>query len=235
MSNTTIRNLLTQCIELLFPRYCLLCQDKLFAFESHLCTPCLAKLPYVTNPFSLNNDTEMRLRGHFPFEKAESLLYFDKGGDSQRLVHSIKYLGAKEAAYYLGKISGQLLSGNKYFDSIDLIVPVPMYEAKKRKRGYNQSRILADGIGEMLHTTVENDCLQKTRHTDSQTNHKGNDRWENVKGSFRVDNQEKLTGKHILLVDDVLTTGATIDACAQALLAIPSIRISVFTLALAEN
>lgn len=235
MRNIRIRNLLTQCIELLFPRYCLLCQDKLFAFEPHLCTHCLAKLPYVTNPFSLNNDTEMRLRGRFPFEKAESLLYFDKGGDSQRVIHAIKYQGAKDAALFLGKIGGQMLASNAHFNTIDFIIPVPMYEAKRRKRGYNQSKVLADGIAEMLHTPVENDCLRKIRATDSQTNHKGNDRWENVKGSFVVDYPDRLTGKHILLVDDVLTTGATIDACAQALLVIPGIQISVFALALAEN
>lgn len=235
MKKNTIRRLLNQCVELLFPRYCLLCEDKLYPFEPHLCTHCLAKLPYITNPFSLNNDTEMRLRGRFPFTKAESLLYFDKGGDSQRLIHAIKYQGAKEAAYYFGKISGQLLASNAGFNTIDLVIPVPMYEPKRRKRGYNQSEYLANGIAEMLHSRVETNCLRKIRATDSQTNHKGNERWENVKNSFIVDDKEKLTGKHILLVDDVLTTGATMDACAEALLTIPGIQISLFTLALAEN
>ncbi|MDD4821432.1 MAG: phosphoribosyltransferase family protein [Bacteroidales bacterium] len=235
MKKISIRHLLNQCVELLFPRYCLLCQDKLFAFEPHLCTHCLAKLPYITNPFSLNNDTEMRLRGRFPFTKAESLLYFDKGGDSQRLIHAIKYQGAKEAATYFGKISGQLLASNACFQTIDLIIPVPMQEDKRRKRGYNQSEHLANGIAEMLHSRVETNCLRKIRATDSQTHHKRNERWENVKNSFLVDYPERLAGKHILLVDDVLTTGATMDACAQVLLTIPGIQISVFTLALAEN
>lgn len=221
--------------DFILPRYCLICSEKLVEAEKHICTSCLATLPYTDFHRKEVNEAEKRLRARFPFERAASFLFFDKEGGCRKLIHAIKYKQEKEAGEYFGLLYGEQLSQVPVFTTTDIIIPVPLHRKKERKRGYNQSEAIAAGIARKLGKPLATHNLVKTRDTESQTLHPGGERWENIRDSFGLNAPRALENKHILLVDDVLTTGATIDACGRILSQIPEVRISVATLAIAEN
>lgn len=228
-------NILTDLWGLLFPQCCLLCGKRLSYWEKVLCSGCLAGLPRTGFHWKKENVVERNFWGKFPIERAASFLYYTKGGDVRRLLYELKYHGNKEVGEVMGRIMAAELLPSRFFEGVDLIIPVPLHQRKERQRGYNQSACVARGIADITGLPVYAHLMVRDRYTETQT-HKGQyERWENVRNLFVCSSPELLENKHVLLVDDVLTTGATIVSCADALHAISGLRVSVLTLALARE
>lgn len=216
---------------LLFPKYCVLCGERLAKSEEYLCFQCLSKLPRVNRLTC--QEMEKNLWGKFPIERAASFLYYTKGGDVRKLLYELKYYHNPLIGRFLGRCMAAELKPLGFFEGIDCIIPVPLHEKKFRKRGYNQCELLAEGISLLTGCKVMQNVLFRSFDTETQTRKGNYERWLNVKDVFTSIPIKELEGKHVLLVDDVFTTGATIVACADVLKQTPGVRISVLTLALA--
>ena len=225
---------LSDFVALFYPNYCFECRCPLVAGEDYLCSECLAKLPKTHFHLQKDNPIEMLFAGKVPVFRATAFCFFHKEGIMQRLVHQLKYKGKEGIGTYLGYLFGLSLLESTDFQSIDIIVPIPLHPQKKRKRGYNQSEIICDGIANGLKKECDYSSLVRIVDTKTQTKKSRYNRWENVSEIFKVLYPEKLEGKHILLVDDVVTTGATLEAAAQILLEIPNTTISIACLAYAN-
>lgn len=216
--------------ELLFPRYCKVCGRRLMQSEQHLCLGCLLELPRTHYEREPNNLLMQHFMEWPEVVRATAYFYYYKEGKYSNLVHHLKYYDHPEVGTYLGRLAANELRQSGFFDGIDLIIPVPLSKKKYQKRGYNQCDYIARGISEATGIPLCTDCMRRDIDTDTQT-HKGrSDRWKNTEGIFRTTSPETLKGKHILLVDDVATTGATLHACAASLLATSDVRISIFAL-----
>ena len=180
-----------------------------------------------TNPVCL------LLQGKTSFVAATALLHFTKGGSGQKLIHSLKYHGNKKLGYELGRMAATIYRETGLFDTVDLLLPVPLHPKRMRQRGYNQSEWIARGIRSVTGIAVDTSSLSRIKKTESQTRKQIFERSENVEDIFRVENTDTLKNKHILLVDDVITTGSTMNACAEAMKAISGIRISILGIAVA--
>lgn len=222
-------------IELFFPRLCCICSTPLVDEEHDICTRCLLALPEALSAKSDNNFVEKRFIGRIPIEHATALLLFTKDGNAQKILHQIKYHGNERLAVTMGRKLGLHLAASGLFDSVDVLIPVPLHRRKERRRGYNQSLRLCQGIAQTFPRPIVSDNLTRIRHTDTQTHKNRIERLENMKDVFAVRNADALKGKHILLIDDVITTGATTESCCQPLLAIPGLRISIAALAVAGD
>ena len=229
-----IRLWLTDFVNLFFPNNCSACGNSLISQEEVICTSCLFKLPRTNFHFENENPIARIFWGRVNLEMATSFLFFNKGGNVQKLVHQLKYKGKKNVGHYLGKLFGNELCQSPLFTAVDLIVPVPLHPKKERLRGFNQSLVLAEGLSKSLQKPLSSDNLIRLVHTSTQTKKSRYSRWENVKDVFGIKVPEKFVGKHILLVDDVLTTGATTEACAQKILEIEGTKVYVVTLAYAQ-
>jgi ComF family protein len=173
--------------------------------------------------------------GRLPLVSATSFLFFSKGGGTQQLIHKLKYKGHQEIGIHLGKLFGSQLNDSLLFNTADVIIPVPLHPKKEHKRGYNQSLIISEGMASRMNARVFPDVLFRKTHTTSQTRKTRYERWENVKNTFEIKKGTRLEGKHVILVDDVITTGATLEACGSTLLEIPGIRLSIASLAYAQD
>ena len=225
-------DLLDDFIGLFFPRLCISCAGALLKHESMLCDRCLYHLPRTRFHQDLDNPVARLFWGRVQVEYATSFFYFNKGSPYQRILHELKYEGMKEIGLEMGRIFGREISGSS-FGSVELIVPVPLHRSKLRKRGYNQSEWIAMGLAEGLQKPIDSRSLVRTMASSSQTRKNRYDRWTNVEGIFQAKYPDKLANRHVLLVDDVVTTGATLEACASAILGLQNTRISIATLAVA--
>jgi ComF family protein len=179
-----------------------------------------------------NNPVEKKFWGRIAVTSAMSEFYFSKGSIVQNLIHEFKYKGNKIVGHYLGNLIGKsLLNSNRFH--IDGIIPIPLFEKKEKKRGFNQAEILCKGISEIMNVPIIKKNVIRTVPTKTQTRKGRLERWQNVEKTFSVSDTRNLQGKHILLVDDVITTGATLEACASEILKIENVRISIATLAMA--
>jgi len=220
---------------LFFPRICYSCGNTLFRHEEVLCGYCLHQLP-KTNFWGEEDNPVCRIFwGRVNINHASSLYYFAKGGKVQHLMHQLKYKGKKEIGVYTGKLFGDYLKKSVFYSDVDVIIPVPLHPKRKRKRGYNQSEMFARGLAEAFAKPYDIHTLVRTYASETQTKKSRFRRWENVKEIFALKDHQHMINKHILLVDDVVTTGATLEACATMLLQIPGIKISVATLACATH
>ena len=218
-----------------FPRTCMGCGKKLLVHESVVCLSCLSGLPFTGLGNTPGNGMERQFWGRFPIERASSLFYYAKGGEVASMLHGMKYYGRRKVCRQMGNWLAAELSATGFFDGIDCLIPVPLHPCRLRQRGYNQSGLLAEGISEQTGIPLCTDALVRTHNNRTQTHKSGYERWQNTDGLFAATVQAaSLADRHILLVDDVLTTGATLTACADALSSIPGIRISVVTLAWAR-
>ena len=195
---------------------------------------CEFKLPRTGFHIHEENIISRVFWGRVDLFSATSFLFFNKGGNVQQLMHALKYRNKKEVGVHLGKLFGKELVNSPLFEDVDLIIPVPLHPKKYHQRGFNQSEVIASGIGQEMSRPVDIQTLVRLVRTSSQTRKSRYDRWENVKDAFGVKNPSTIIGKHILLVDDVLTTGATLEACASVLLDIENTRVSVATLGYAQ-
>jgi len=225
-------NTFSPLLELFFPRLCIACSNPLFMHESHLCDLCLFHLPRTNFEKDLNNPVAQLFWGRVNIELATSFFFYSKGSKYQHILHELKYKGKKEIGFEIGKIFGKEIM-NSEFSDVDLIVPIPLHPSRERKRGYNQAEWIAMGLAEAMGKPLENKSILRITSSSTQTKKGRYDRWTNVEGIFRTRLPEKLVNKHILLVDDVVTTGATLEACATAILSIPETKVSIATLAVA--
>ncbi|WP_299818370.1 ComF family protein [uncultured Pontibacter sp.] len=223
-------------LSLLFPESCYACDGAMARGEKYICTNCNIKLPYTD--YHLHGATELnplqrRFWGKVQVRYAFAYLLFMPKGRVQRILHKLKYKGAKELGEHLGHRYGAILAEHQYAEQFDLIVSVPLHKYKMRRRGYNQSDCFSRGISESMKLPYKPDALLRTIDTSTQTRKNRLDRWHNVEQVFQVKASESIKGKRILLVDDVLTTGATLEACAASLLAAGAQEVSVVAIAAA--
>jgi len=222
-------------ISLIYPRSCICCDNLLLKSEEFICNQCFINLPQ--SKFEAENESELDklFYGRVPVQKAGAFLIFEKSGKVQKILHSIKYNGNKRLAFRVGQWYGEKLKEYNVFVMADCIVPVPLHPKKQKQRGFNQSEEFAKGLSDSLHIPVVNDNLIRAEFTSTQTKKSKAERWENVKDKFELMYPERLESKTILLVDDVITTGATLDACYQALNSAKEIKLSVISLAYAKK
>jgi len=228
--NTPILFYLT---ELLFPRLCVVCGDKLIEQEQWICLHCLHHIPRTNYHLEPNNRVAQLFYGRVQIEYATSFFYFSKGSKYQSLLHSLKYKGMKELGEEIGKHFGIDLLQSPEFSSVDVICPVPLHPSKEKKRGYNQSWWIASGLARQMQKELSDNNLKRVTATETQTRKSRFARWQNVEGIFELRDPEAFSGKHILLVDDVVTTGSTLEACAQTILSKTNAKVSIATLATA--
>lgn len=221
-------------LNLFFPQVCLACDGHLNDNESYICTFCRNELPIANFHEDLENAVAKRLYGRVDFQYATSLLWFNKKGIVQHLLHNLKYKGHEEVGVVLGKWLGEELSHIEAYKSIDIVIPVPLHKSKLRKRGYNQVDKFGEEIAKALSIAYNSETLIKTKATTTQVFKNRLKRILTHQEDFSISENSSLQGKHILLVDDIITTGATIEACANQLMAIEGIKISVATMAIAE-
>ncbi len=227
--------MLNDFISLIFPQVCVSCGNSLYKNEQTICTYCVYHLP-KTN-FHLDNDNPIAkiFWGRINIHSAGSFYGFNKGGRVQRLIHQLKYKGRKEVGFTVGKLYGYELKKCDNFNTVDTIIPVPLHPKKIKQRGYNQSESFAEGLAASMEVESDFKTLFRAYESETQTKKSRFNRWQNVESIFQLKDWTALEGKHILLVDDVVTTGATLEACAQVLMQIPRIKISVATIAYASN
>lgn len=217
-------------LHLLFPHICESCGTDVVQHDHFLCLRCHASLPKTEFHLFPNNPIENIFRGRLPVSNATAQYYFSKHSGMQHLMHQLKYRGNKELGIYLGRLMGHALLETNRFDSVDALLPLPLFPDKEKKRGYNQATVLCEGMAEVLEKPVIRDAVIRTAHTDSQTKKNRIQRWQNMEGRFELVKPEAIAGKHVLLVDDVVTTGATLEACGAELLEAEDVQLSLATL-----
>ena len=222
-------------INIFFPKSCCCCGKTLLGTENQLCTDCALGLPLTGYSSQLDNPVEKVFWGRVQIEAATALLSFSKKGSVQKILHSIKYKDNKEMAVFMGRQLGKVLAESHRFDDVDYLVPVPLHPKKFKKRGYNQSEEIAKGIASAFPKTLCTNILIRTEFTQTQTKKSRFSRWENVNDKFTITDKTFFEGKHVLIIDDVITTGATLESCANAVLQTNNVKVSIAGLAFAGH
>ncbi|MBK7712665.1 MAG: ComF family protein [Bacteroidales bacterium] len=217
-------------ISLLFPRLCYACGDHLLRNENIICTSCYVTIPRTNYHRQPDNPVARLFWGRCLVEKAAAFSFYARGSRIRNLIHKLKYSGVKEIGFELGRIYALSLKSSGFTSDIDVIIPVPLHPSKKRIRGFNQSEYIASGIADVTRLPVDLYSLERIELSATQTNRSRYDRWTNVEGIFRVADLGPLRGKHILLVDDVITTGSTIESCVNELLKVENVKVSAIAI-----
>lgn len=229
-----VKDWLSSFLSLLFPRCCIVCGRPLARGEECICAMCNIDMPRTNYHLRKDNPVEKLFWGKIPLERATSFFFYHKGSDFRQILHQLKYGGQKELGAIMGRYMAAEFSSSGFFEGIDVIVPVPLHKKKQRIRGYNQSEWIARGVSAVTGIMIDTESVVRRKNTETQTHKSMFERWENVDGIFELRNPESLVGKHVLIVDDVLTTSATVAACASSLKDVEGVRISILTLAVAE-
>lgn len=214
-------------LSLLYPEICQVCAKSLFKSERIICMKCYHHLPRTRFNGDVNNQAAQVFWGRVPLNVVYAGFFYNKGNSVQKLIHTFKYKGFKDVGYFLGEEIGKEINQIPQLDEVSYILPVPLHPKKQKRRGFNQSEILAYGIARKINAGVNTRILFRKSFSSTQTKKTKYERWQNVESIFTVKNINDIEGKHILLVDDVITTGATIEACASILLKASQVRISV--------
>lgn len=222
-------------VNLFYPNICAVCGNDLVKGEEALCLSCLYKLPLTRFWDEPDNAVAQTFWGRVNIESACAYFFFVKGSNYQQLLHKLKYKGEKHIGISLGKQLGSVLAKSDLYNGIDYVVPVPLHDRKLRIRGYNQAEVIAQGVSQTYNAKLLNNVLVRTEFTQTQTKKSREERAQNVAQAFAVNAPEVLSQKHILLIDDVVTTGATLEACANKLLVSTDCKVSVAALAYAAS
>ena len=223
--------MLRSLLNLLYPSLCASCNEVLLKNEKVVCYNCLVDLPRTTYYQDNENPIAKLFWGKTELEVALSAFTFIKKGKVQRLMHELKYKGNTKVGELLGIELGKEIAKVENTEKVDVVIPVPLHKKRLKQRGYNQSEFIAIGVGKVLECEVSISLLQRPEHSESQTKKTKYERWENVGDAFTLTNANQYIGKHILLVDDVVTTGATLEACCKKLEEIEGVKLSIATLA----
>lgn len=227
------RELCHGLLHLLYPSLCAGCDADLPSPQHCFCIRCQHRLQPTELHLHAENEFTNRFWGRLPLESGAAMYYFNRKSPVQRALHRLKYKNQPDIGIRIGRRYGLILAGSPLFQQIEAIVPVPLHPRKERLRGYNQSLMLAQGMAEPLGVPVLHNVLFRRQFSESQTRKKRMERFENVGEVFDVHKPEYIRGKHLLVVDDVLTTGATLEACGQVLLGVEGVRLSMATIAIA--
>jgi len=226
-----LRTLAGDILDLVYPKACAACDDDKPVRGSIFCMACMAGLPCTNYHLIEDNPFERHFWGRVKIKAGGALYYFVPGGRAQTLLHNIKYRRRSDYAVKVGQIYGHQLVMASRFQNISVVIPVPLHWRKLRKRGFNQSQSFAEGLSESMGISVDLDVLKRRRSTSTQTRKSRSARVLNVADAFDLQQSSRLEGRHVLLVDDVLTTGATLEACASKLLEIQGLKVSLATIA----
>lgn len=218
---------------LFLPRRCGACDQALYRAEQCICRSCANDLPRLRGHDDADNRVEQLFHGKVRLEAASAFLIFTKGGKVQRMLHRVKYHGDRDLGLELGRRMAEDVMASPRFATVDLLMAVPLHRRREKQRGYNQAQVLVEGMSAAWKLPSAHGGLLRIAKTTTQTRKGRMARWGNVKEAFHVGDHEELQGKHVLLVDDVVTTGATIEGCAKALQAVPGVRVSVLACACA--
>lgn len=219
---------------MIFPEYCYACNESLSKGEKYICTHCRFVLPQTDYHKNINNNLFRRFWGKVPLKYALSYFKYIRGGKVQQILYKFKYEGVKELGELLGKWYGNILVQHKFHLAFDIIVPVPLHYKKLRKRGFNQSDMFAAGLSNIMGVEWSNHIIKRVILNPTQTNKKRYERYENVKGIFKIVAREQIENKRVLIVDDVVTTGSTLEACALSILENGCKEVSIATIAAAQ-
>lgn len=225
---------LQDLLDLFYPRLCMGCETMLRTNEDYLCFDCRQDLP-MTHFFYEGNPVEKVFWGRASIASGTAFLYFSKGGIVQNLMHQIKYQNMPEVAEFVGELFGNQLKEQQRYNQVQWVIPVPLHPKKLKKRGYNQSAWLASGMAKSLGIGLSTEILIRSEYTATQTKKSRFDRWTNVKDIFTLQGPEQLADQEVILVDDVVTTGSTLEACVHTLQEIPGVRVHIATLAYATD
>jgi ComF family protein len=225
-----IREIKESILHLAFPHVCEGCGSDLPDPDHLLCLRCLSLLPSTNFHMHAGNPVEKIFWGRLPVTNATAQFYFTKESMMQRLIHQFKYKGKKEVGIYLGRLMGQAFLKSNRFSYLDGLIPLPLHPSKEHKRGYNQATVLCEGIAMELKKPVIRNAVIRPEKTETQTRKGRVQRWQNIEGKFELHHSEAIDGKHVLLVDDVITTGATLEACGRELLKAQNLQLSIATL-----
>ena len=225
-----IKTLLANFISLIYPELCVVCGEPLIENEKFFCFACYLKLPRTNYHLIPENQAIERLSGKISLEKASSYFYYSKGGIAQKLVAEIKYRGNSNLGEWIGAYIAKDMVSSGFFQGIDYLVPVPLHRSKEKKRGFNQAEKIAEGIAQVTKIPLEINNVFREKANTSQTRKGIFDRWKNTLNLFNLKNPELFEEKHILLIDDVLTTGSTMEALAHSLMKSQGVKISILTL-----
>ena len=223
-----IRLISNSLVDLIYPKHCEICNIDLTLNEDFLCLGCKYDLPYINQSQQTLETLSKLFWGRVTVENVIALLNYQKGNQTQKILHELKYHSKTKLAIHFGEMIGELIPNIK---EIDYLIPVPLHPKKKRIRGFNQSTVIANGIHKTTNIPIIEQAMIRNTFNTSQTNFSKFDRWDNVKRIFTVTKPELLKNKHVILIDDVLTTGATIEACVQELLKVKGCKVTIAVLA----
>jgi len=218
-------------LHLFFPHVCEGCGTDILNSDTLLCAACHEKLPGTNFLEHNNNLVEQKFYGQLKVEAAGAAYYFTKEGMLQHLIKQLKYYGNKEIGFYLGRQLGNLLAQTDRFNDVDVIVPLPLNPRKQKKRGYNQAAVIAEGINSIWQKPVNTKAVERKIFTETQTHKDRISRWQSMRDVFAVTNANALLNKNILLIDDIITTGATLEACGEKILEVPGTKLFIATVA----
>lgn len=223
-----MKNLFRNFLNLFFPNLCVVCNSRLSEGEEFICTECLLLLPKTNYYLQPDNRLEQFFAGRIPFERVAAYAYFIKGGSIQHIIHELKYNRNPRIGHFMGKLCGEQVRDSDFISGIDLLVPIPLHSKREKQRGYNQSLEICKGISEQTGIPVDDTTLIRKVNNKSQTKNSRFDRWKNVEDIFSITDDNAFRGKHILLIDDVITTGSTIESAAKEILKSEGSAVSIF-------
>ena len=230
-----LRDIRESLLQILFPHICSGCGTDGISEGNTICIECLARLPETNFHLFPNNPVEKIFWGRLPLVHATAHFYFSKESLMQRLMHQVKYKGNRELARLLGRMMGEKIFQSSHFSEVDALVPLPLFPAREKKRGYNQATLLCEGIRSVTGLQIMTGVITRPQHTETQTKKGRIERWKNMEGKFELVGPSRIEGRHVLLVDDVITTGATLEACGLKLLEAADTRLSIAALCVASR
>ena len=223
----SIKEIRNSFLHVLFPHVCSGCGSDIINEESSLCMRCMAEMPETNFHLYADNPVEKIFWGRLPLASATAQYYFSKESLMQHLMHQLKYKGNKDLGRQLGRLIGNDLVQTDRFNHVDALIPLPLFPAKEKRRGYNQATVLCEGMAEVMGSEILKDVIVRNQHTETQTKKGRMERWQNMEGRFELVQPGKIQDKHVLLVDDIITTGATLEACGQELSHANNVKLSI--------